>query len=72
MLSNVITPKFALCYIEIVNKLRRLAMKDINVNFQNDFNRNILDSHFFSAIYIQIANLQKEEENGLSKDKGVL
>ena len=47
-------------------------MKDINVNFQNDFNRNILDSHFFSAIYIQIANLQKEEENGLSKDKGVL
>ena len=68
MLSNVITPKFALCYIEITSKLRRLAMKDINVNFQNDFNRNILDSHFFSAIYIQIANLQKEEENGLSKD----
>ena len=47
-------------------------MKDINVNFQNDFNRNILDSHFFSAIYIQIANLQKEEENGLFKDKSIL
>ena len=46
-------------------------MKDINVNFHNDFNHNILDSHFFSAIYIQIANLQKEEENGLSKDKSV-
>ena len=43
-------------------------MKDINVNFHNDFNRNILDSHFFSSIYIQIANLQKEEENGLSKN----
>jgi len=47
-------------------------MKDIKVNFCNDFNHDILDSHFFSAIYIQIANLQKEEENGLYKDKGVL
>lgn len=47
-------------------------MKDINVNFHNEFNHNILDSHFFSAIYIQIVNLQKEEENALSKDKGVL
>ncbi len=71
MLSNVITPKFALCYIEIVNKLRRLAM-NIKVNFCNDIDHSILDSHFFSAIYIQIANLQKEEENGLSKDKSIL
>ena len=47
-------------------------MKDINVNFCNDIDHSILDSHFFSAIYIQIANLQKEEENALSKDKGVL
>ena len=46
-------------------------MKDINVKFHNEFNHNILDSHFFSVIYIQIANLQKEEENGLSKDKSV-
>jgi hypothetical protein len=46
-------------------------MKDIKVNFHNDFNHNILDSHFFSALYIQITNLQKEEENGLSKDKSV-
>ena len=47
-------------------------MKDINVNFCNDIDHSILDSHFFSAIYIQIANLQKEEENGLSKDKSIL
>ena len=46
-------------------------MKDINVNFCNDIDNSILDSHFFSAIYIQIANLQKEEENGLSKDNSV-
>ena len=43
-------------------------MKDIKVNLHNDFNHNILDGHFFSAIYIQIANLQKEEENGLSQN----
>ncbi len=46
-------------------------MKDIKVNLHNEFNHNILDSHFFSAIYIQISNLQKEEENGLSKDKSI-